>query len=348
MKTPRNQLSLIVAASLIPALGWAAPPGQFVSRAGHDALLGCRWRRCATVVRVMPRADEPVRLRLNFDKGPSYYAEMTTETKQVMKVIGQEVMQTQTQTFYLRMTPLGMNQHDDALLRTQIIGIKMKIDIGGVNIEYDSTLDRPSPAPLGDFFNKLLDADLKLTIDPTEMKVRNIEGHDELIRKLGVTSPQMEPLLKSIISQDALAQMIQPVFDFVPRQAVRRGDTWERPHTLDLGPVGSYRNTTQYTYDRMAGNLVRILVKNKLHYEAPTEKAGLPFQIKDAVLAANDGGGEITFDAVKGRLVESTQRQAIAGTLTIEVGGVITPVVLDQGQTVRIWVTERNPLLGRK
>ncbi len=348
MKPRRNLLTLILAAPLIPAIGSAAPPWQQATEAAHNSLLGCRWRRCAPVVPVMPRADDAERLLLNFDKGPPYYVELNTETRTAMKVMGQNVAQTQTLTFYLQWTPEGKNQLGHGMFRIKIIGIKTKIDIGGVVIDYDSTQDRPNPAPLADFFTKLLDADFKLTIDPRESKVSKIEGHDELIRKLGVTQPQMEPLLKSIMSQGLLTQMVTPVFGFVPQQAVQRGDTWERPHVFDLGPIGSYRSVNQYTYDRKEESRVRIVVQSQLRYEAPKEKAGLPFQIRSADLKSTTGAGEIVFDTAKGRLVESTLRQALSGTLTIEVGGMETLIELDQHQTTRIWVRDANPLAERK
>src|SRR5262245_5578203 len=61
-----------------------------------------------------------------------YYQELKTDTTQTMKVMGQDVKQTQEQTFFIKWT--GQEPKDKALVVQQkIIGVNMKIDIGGVN-----------------------------------------------------------------------------------------------------------------------------------------------------------------------------------------------------------------------
>src|SRR5688572_1518749 len=40
-----------------------------------------------------------------FEKGKEFYQELTTKTTQTMKVMGQEVQQTQEQTFYIQWVP---------------------------------------------------------------------------------------------------------------------------------------------------------------------------------------------------------------------------------------------------
>lgn len=334
----------------IPVLAWAAIPFTRITDEVHDALRGCRWRRCVTVVPAMPRAEEDdrVRLRLNFDKGPPYYVEMTAETKQIVKVMRYELTQTQSQTFLLQCTPEGKNKSGHSTVRTGILGIKMLIDVGGTKI-YVYTYDgnRAASDPLTPLLNALVGAQLVLTVGAGECKVKNIEGHEALLRKVGTTSPQMEPLLKTVLGKESLMQLFRPLFDFVPTHPVRVGDSWIREHALDLGSDGSYRNELKYTYAGKSGLLDRIAVQSNLKFEPPKNGSGLTFQIKSADLKATNGKGEILFDAGKGRLVESTLRQTLAGTMTIEVGDIETHVELEQEQTSRIRVTNTNPLSGR-
>ena len=111
-----------------------------------------------------------------------------------MKVMGQEISQKQKQTFYLKWT--AEDKKDGNYVVTQeIIGLKMNINIGGNTISYDSTEEKQPQNPMSDFFKALLGMKLKLTISP-KMKVINVEGQEEFIKKLGGTNPQMEPLLK--------------------------------------------------------------------------------------------------------------------------------------------------------
>ncbi len=273
-----------------------------------------------------------------FAKGNVFYQELKTETNQIMTVMGQKVTQTQEQTFYIEWT--GLEPKDGNLVVQQKIkGVKMKIDIGGVNIAYDSMDDKQPNNPMTDFFKKLQEADLKITIDPKEMKVKSIQGHDELIKKLGVTNPQMEPLLKSILSEEALKQMAEPTWGAFPTTAKKKGEDWKKTSILDLGPIGKYETTYKYTYE--GGDKVKI--EADLTYKAPTEKAGLPFQIKSASLKSKEGTGSATFDKAKGRFESSSMKMKLEGTLLIEVGGMETSVELTQDQTATVKTLDQDP-----
>jgi hypothetical protein len=275
-----------------------------------------------------------------FDKGKIFYQELTTDTEQKMKVMGQEVTQKQKQTFYLKYT--GEDAKDGNLVVTQeIIGVVMNIDIGGVTISFDSRDEKQPNNPMTDFFKKLLEAKLKLTINPKKMEVVNIEGHDELVKKLGATNPQMEPLLKSILSKDALKQMAEPTWAALP---MTDDKTWNRSSTLSLGPIGTYKTDYTYTREGQEKNLDKIKVEAKLTYSAPTDKGGLPFVIKSAELTSKEGTGVAYFDRAKGRFDSSSMKMKLEGNLKIEVGGMETEVQLTQDQTATVKSHDDNPI----
>jgi len=283
----------------------------------------------------------------NKDAKP-FYQELKTDTTQVMKVMGQEVKQNQNQTFIISWTPLAPDKDGNWVVQQKIIGVEMKIDIGGVNIAYNSQDDKAGNNPMTDFFKKLLEADLKITIDPKTMTVKKIEGHDELIKKLGATNTQMEPLLKSILSEEALKNMAQPTWAAFPTSAVKKGIPWKSESVLKLGPIGTYKTNTNYTYEGPDKGGEKIKIDATLTYEAPTEKAGLPFVIKKATLSSKEGTGAAIFDKAKGRFDSSTMKMKIDGTLLIEVGGMETEVALTQDQTATVKTMDENPIKGSK
>jgi Family of unknown function (DUF6263) len=278
-----------------------------------------------------------------------FYQELKTDTTQIMKVMGQEVKQNQEQTFIISWTPKPPDKDGNWVVQQKIIGVKMKIDIGGVNIAYDSTDDKQGNNPMTDFFKKLLEADLTITIDPKTMTVKKIEGHEELIKKLGATNTQMEPLLKSILSEEALKNMAEPTWGAFPLTAVKKGgNPWTKDSVLKLGPIGTYKTKTSYTYEGPDKGGEKIKVDSALTYEAPTEKAGLPFVIKKATLSSKEGTGTAIFDKAKGRFDSSTMKMKIEGTLLIEVGGMETEVALTQDQTATVKSMDENPIKGGK
>src|SRR5215468_1652110 len=94
--------------------------------------------------------EKPAVLKWKFEPDKTFYQEMKTETKQTMKVSNSDVVQMQDMTFYFGWTPKKQDG-DNWVIQQKILGVKMKIDIGGTKVEYDSTKDSPQGNPLGDF-----------------------------------------------------------------------------------------------------------------------------------------------------------------------------------------------------
>jgi len=277
-----------------------------------------------------------------------FYQELETDTEQNMKVMGQEVTQKQKQTFYISWTPKTEKDAKDLTVVEKIVGVKMKIDIGGNKIEYDSTEEKAANNPMADFFNALKTLDLTLVIDPSKMTVKEVKGRDDFVKKLSDTNPQMQPLLKNILSDEAIKQMAQPTWGAVPREAVKKGSTWKDTSKLNLGAIGTYETTFDYTYAGQEKGLDKIDVKTTLKYIAPSgtaDKGSLPFTIKEASnLTSKEGTGVVYFDRAKGRIDNSEMKMKLEGSLVIEVGGMTTTVELVQNQTSRMKTSDTNPL----
>ncbi len=286
--------------------------------------------------------DAGVVLKWKFEKDKPFYQELTTETKQTMKVLNNDVTQTQTQTFYFSWTPTGQNG-DGWTVTQKIIGVKMDIDLGGSKISYDSTKgDNPKNA-LSDYFAALKDAEFKATLDD-KSGVQKVEGGAALVKKLTAANPALAPMLATLLGDDALRTLAETSLAGLPDRPVRPGDSWTRTSKLDLGGVGQYETTFRYTYQGRDGGLDKIGVETSLKYVAPAAAGGLPFTIKKADLKSSRGDGVMLFDRDKGRVARLEFSQNVEGTLTIEVGGQDTDVKLDQTQKTSLRTTDDNPL----
>ncbi|MBI3407421.1 MAG: hypothetical protein HY040_03570 [Planctomycetes bacterium] len=275
-------------------------------------------------------------------KGKKFIQKLFTKTNQKMTVMSQEINQNQEQTFYIEWTPKEMKDKNWVVTQ-KIIGVVMKIDIGGNVISF-SSLDQKQPNnPMTDFFNALMKLELTLTIDPANMTVKSIEGREEFIKKLSETNPQMQTLLKSILSEDALKQMAEPTWGAFPPQGNYAMKTWNKKSELKLGPIGDYTTDFDYTYDGPDKLGEKISIKAKLDYKAPTASAGLPFTIKEAKLNSKDGSGVAYFDKAKGRFSSSKMSMVLVGNLSIEVGGMVTPVALTQTQDATVETFDEAP-----
>src|SRR5258707_6524028 len=107
--------------------------------------------------------------------------EVTTETVQTMKVMNNDVRQTQKQTFYFRWTPLGKDG-DNQELEQRVEGVALDMDIGGNKITYDSTLDESSTNPLAAFYKALVGSRFKEILNK-ENRVQKLEKRDDLVPK---------------------------------------------------------------------------------------------------------------------------------------------------------------------
>ena len=291
--------------------------------------------------------QEAIKLEWKFEKGKPFYQEMNTKTKQTMKIMAMDnITQNQDQTFYFSWTPEEQDKDKNWIVTQKIEGVKMDIEIGGNKITYDSTNPTASTGnPLADFFKALVGSQFKLTISP-DMKVLKIEGRDAFINQLVKANPQMEPLLKQILSEDALKQMADPAFASVPSGPVKKGQSWEKQSKLNMGPIGTYDTTYKYTYEGKEGKLDKIKVDTILNYKPPepTAAGSLPFKIKTAKLESKNATGTILFDAEKGRLDSSDMKLTLEGKLTIEIGGMTTEVDLNQEQDTKVKTTDTNPV----
>jgi len=289
------------------------------------------------------------------DKGAGvpFWQEMKTDTTQTMKVQGMEVVQKQSQTFFVQWTPKTKKDKDNCWkVEYEIVGVKMDIQIGGNNIAYDSTdVKNPAPQnPLTDFFKALVGSKFTFTVceDSKEgIKVTDIDDAEraKFVNKLAAANEQLKPLLESILNKEALKQMSNPTFAAFPRtdEEFKKG-SWNYDVTLNMGPIGSYK--TQYTYTINPKDKNKIDVSGTMDYTAPKTDAasGLPFIIKKGDLKADKITGTVTLDPKAGRIADSTMQMDLTGKLTIDIAGMETDVTLNQKQASSVKTLDTNPV----
>lgn len=296
-------------------------------------------------------AGDKVDFTLKLEKDKPFYQETTTTTTQSIKVMGMDVNQTQKQTFDFKWTPVK----EDAgkwTVKQVIEGLKMQIDIAGNPISFDSEASTPggSNTQLSDFFKSLKGSEFTITL--AKGKVEKIEGRDEFLKKLGAANQQMESVIKTILTEEALKQMADPAFGFLPPEGKKVGDKWDNKVTMNLGPIGTYETTYTYTFkskDPANADLNIIEVQSDVVYKAPADGSpGLPFKIKTADLKTKDKTpGKLVFNSKTGRIESAELVLKIGGTLAVEIGGSTTTVELQQDQATNIKTSDKS-YIGEK
>ena len=285
-------------------------------------------------------------LAWKFTKDVPFFQEMTTKTIQNIKVQGLDVGQNQEQTFYFKFLP-QTQAGDKWIVQQTIEGVKMKIDIAGNPVSYDSINENAASGTntaLTEFFKALKGSQFTLTI-AKDFSVEKVDGREEFVKKLIQSNKQLEQLLNKILGEESLKQMADPTFGMGPKEKKKIGDKWERKVKLGLGPLGSYENTYVFTYKALDDKgVAEIDVAVSLVYTAPAaDTAGetLPFKIKEGKLVQEaDGkaknGGKILFNTKTGRIDSSDITVKLTGNLKLDIAGTVTDVTLTQEQTTSV------------
>ena len=284
-------------------------------------------------------------LRWKFEKGHTFYAEVTTRTEQTMSIMGTDTKQTQLQTFVFSWTP-EKEDGDRWILKQRVEAVKMKIDIAGNTIEFDSTKPKGAKSAFGDFFAALVGSEFRVTLDRT-YKVHKVEGHEELVKKLSADNAEMRTLLQAILTEDALKEMVNPMPISAPKGGIEKGDYWLREKTTDMGSVGRWTMRWLYTHAGKEGRYIKLkLDAVKVEFAPPKEDAGgaLPFKITGTEFKTKNTSGVLLFDPDKGRLHSVEMGMDLEGDLTIDVGGQASAVHLIQSQKTTWKVSDSNPL----
>lgn len=288
--------------------------------------------------------DAPVKFELKLEKNKSFYQQVTTTLTQGIKVMGQDLTQTQESTFSFKWTPVKQ-EGDKWELTDEIESVKMSIDISGNSIKYDSTQaeggSTPSNPALMEFFKKLIGAKFTVTFDAKALKVEKVEGIDEFVNLLKSGNQNMDKMLKEILSSEALKHMCDPTLGVLPDTPKKVGEKWSKaPETIALGPIGSYTVKRDFTFAGVEKDLDKFDVTMDVTYNAPKPDApggGLLFRIKEGALKSEaPTKGTVLYDPKAGRVASAEFDIKLKGDLTVDIGGTPTKVELLQTQKTKL------------
>ena len=293
---------------------------------------------------VAAAAQEKPKFTPKFEQNKTFYQKLTTKVEQSVKLGGGgDVALRQEQTFFFAWTPT-LVEKDKAVVKQKIEGIILKLDIGGQTIEYNSTDPNPvGPAGnpgLAEYLRNLVGLEFTITYGK-DMVIEKVEGAEQAIDKLKTVNSQMEPVLKAILSDEAVKEMTDPTAGLSAPAGKSPGEKWDKKSTITLGPIGSYERQTTYTYEgKDAANkeLDRVKIEPKLTYKAPVAGTeGLPFRIKGGTLTTKEvKKGFALFDPKTGQVQDMQLDLVSEGEIDVTVQNADTKLKLYQEQTTEL------------
>jgi RNA polymerase sigma factor (sigma-70 family) len=288
-----------------------------------------------------PRPPESLPFRWKFEKNKAIFQDVTVETNQSMKVLGNDSKQTQKQTMVFRWTPVEQDERQNWTLRLAIEQIELQIDIGGNRIDYDSR----KPAKdlrLADSLEALVGQELRIKMGP-DYKILEIQGKQEMLAKLNKAQPQLKGVYEQIANTLIANDLTRSIFHGLPKTPVRVGDSWSDTDIIETGPIGGFLAQYRFTYDGPDGALDKVSFRGTLtHRPQNKEDAGqLPFRVLQANLNTKEVRGAYWFNRAAGRLDRLELEMDLNGQLEIEIGGQKAKVDLRQLQKTKVQIRDR-------
>jgi hypothetical protein len=203
-------------------------------------------------------------------------------------------------------------------------------------------------APGEDDANKLLDQLFKDVVFTIHLSpsgaVTRFDGFDQIVKKLAAIDPAEAKKFKALVNEELMRAPLSMVFDVLPTSPVKKGESWKRENVVPMGPMGTFKFASTYTYQATDKSREEIGTKSILTWQPPRGDAGdIGFKIVKMDLSRKEASGRLVFDSAKGRLVQQETTMPLAGTMTIEVQGMQVDVELDGTETRTMRISDKKP-----
>lgn len=274
-----------------------------------------------------PIQGDVINLRWQFKQGDTFQQETRSQLNQLVKVNQQEFKQDLVHTTLVKYT-VHEAAPDGVTLEQQIESMKATAPDG-----------QPSPGNNA-VLNQLQGTILKAKLSP-ELQVKELEGYDELLKRLAGDDPSVRRVAQALLSELQLKNAIEHSLGFVPQKATQPGTTWNREMSISLGPLGSIKIGQAFKFEGMESvdgvKLAKISYQPTISYSPPKPDAANPeLSITQGNIKLKEGSGVVYFDPAAGRLHHSTLKLILSGELTAKISGKEVPLTFDQTQTIEV------------
>jgi hypothetical protein len=193
-----------------------------------------------------------------------------------------------------------------ATIKQRIERVKMKMEGGPIGMmEYDSKSDKEPEgvmAPMASIMKAMTEGDITMTMSTTG-DVTNVKMPEKLMEEMKNMAGGAGNIGGNLFSEDQFKQMINQSAMVLPKEAPVPGSTkWERGFDMKMGPIGSMKTTTKYTYVGKSNNFDKIDMNIDIKLESDPNA---PIQMK---MTTKEATGSTLFDNTKGRIQEVTTK----------------------------------------
>lgn len=280
------------------------------------------------ILLLSPWQGDGANLRWQFKQGDTFLQETKSQLQQVVKVNQQEFKQDIVHTTVVKYSVSEVGDGGAITLDQQIESMKATNSDGSPSAGNNAVL------------NQMQGAIIKAKLN-AELQVTQLEGYDELIKRLAGDDPSVRRVVQALVSEEQLKNGISHSLGFVPQKATPVGTMWKRELTLTLGPLGSVQVNQAFKYEGMETlegvSLAKISYQPTVSYTPPKAEAANPeMSIVKGTIQLKSGQGVVYFDPAFGRLHHSSLKLTLSGEMTAKLQGKEVPLSFEQTQSIDV------------
>jgi hypothetical protein len=270
--------------------------------------------------------------------GESFYLEEVTTMKSVTVHDGKKYTQEQQQ---LRVWNLVVKKRvgDNYVLEAKILSWKSKSTGDGA----DSNENNVAAMEQGT-------KDVPFTFEVTPAgSMGAFDGYKQLLKKLSKENAELARNFEQLGGDELFRLTLYNVFDILPENPVKTGESWKRDTYIAMGSLGTIKNTATFTLATIGDDGLNISGKANMSFQPRKVEPGeLGVKFLKVELSKNESSSRIVFDKARGRLVSYQMQMPIAGTWVLEAQGQKFTFEIDAQWTQTIRLLDKKPAADLK
>lgn len=253
-------------------------------------------------------ADAQRRIQYNLRPGDSFYLQLTTNRTGAFTVAGNVSKEVSEHVVLQKLEVLRVEPNGNVRILHTIV----------------KTLEKKNGQEIKEPLS-MAGANVQVTYN-TAMVPQRIDGYEEFIQALAGKQVSNQETLRSMMTKEAVLQLVSSYLAVTPERVVKIGDSWKRDEQIPLGPLGSFTMNRTLTYagpvQANGSHVDRIVIDGSMAYAPPAgNNPGAPFKITKGTMDAKQMQGEVLFDSESGRMVSLILEYDTVGDFVLEASG---------------------------
>jgi hypothetical protein len=256
--------------------------------------------------------DEGTRFEHKYSKGSVRKFKVVASQKTAMDMGGTDMGSSSESTQVLREEVLDADDKGGAKMKTTFAEMKMKFRQGGEETTFDSTKKEDQEKLEGNMMLQMMAAYAGKSVTYNAAKTGAISKIDTAEIQEALGENQMGPMVEGMVRQ-----MIELTAIVFPDKPIKKGESWKRQSSVEMGMVGTLKIDVESTHagtDKV-GDVECAKFTSKITIAFDTGENGMvKIEIK-----SQENSGATWFDPARGEIMKSTYKTKMK--MGIEAGG---------------------------